>query len=149
MSIKTNTTDLQALLEVANKLPTAENLDTELSTQDDLIAQIASALEGKTAGGSGASVKKVNATWNWSSTEYVFQASTGVSCSADIIYTTINGTSSSSYIKQYPYMIVNNQNGFGFGIYRPSDNTFNFCCLYGQITLPTNGSIDVILQDCI
>lgn len=51
MSIKTNTTDLQALLEVANNLPTAENLDTELSTQDTLIANIMTALEGKTAGG--------------------------------------------------------------------------------------------------
>jgi hypothetical protein len=51
MSIKNNTTDLQALLEVANSLPVAENLDTELSTQDDLIAQIASALEGKSGVG--------------------------------------------------------------------------------------------------
>lgn len=53
MSIKTNTTDLQALLEVANNLPTVENLDTELSTQDTLIADIMTALEGKTAGGGG------------------------------------------------------------------------------------------------
>ena len=53
MSIKNNTTDLQALLEVANSLPVAENLDTELSTQDDLIAQIASALEGKTGASGG------------------------------------------------------------------------------------------------
>ena len=55
MSIKTNTTDLQTLLEVANNLPVAENLDTELSTQDDLIAQIASALEGKTGASGGGS----------------------------------------------------------------------------------------------
>lgn len=51
MSIKNNTTDLQALLEVANNLPVAENLDTELSAQDELIAQIVGALEGKTGGG--------------------------------------------------------------------------------------------------
>lgn len=51
MSIKTNTTDLQALLEVANNLPTAENLDTELSTQDDLIANIMTALEWEKGGG--------------------------------------------------------------------------------------------------
>lgn len=53
MSIKNNTTDLQALLEVANNLPVAENLDTELSAQDELIAQIVGALEGKTGGGGG------------------------------------------------------------------------------------------------
>ena len=50
MPIKTNTTDLQALLEAANDLPVAENLDTELSTQDTLIANIMTALDGKTAG---------------------------------------------------------------------------------------------------
>lgn len=58
MSIKTNTTDLQALLEVANNLPVTENLNTELSTQDSLIAQIMTALEGKTAGG-GAALESV------------------------------------------------------------------------------------------
>lgn len=54
MSIKTNTTDLQAVLEAVNNLPeatTAENLDEELATQDTLIADIMTALDGKSAGG--------------------------------------------------------------------------------------------------
>lgn len=57
MSIKTNTADLQALLEVANNLPVAENLDSEISDQDDLIAKITAALEGKSAGGEGGIVE--------------------------------------------------------------------------------------------
>ena len=57
MSIKNNTTDLRELLEVANSLPVAENLDSELTTQDDLIAQIASALEGKSAPSVGGGVE--------------------------------------------------------------------------------------------
>lgn len=40
MSIKNNTTSLQSLLEQANSLPEAENLDTEISIQTALIAQI-------------------------------------------------------------------------------------------------------------
>lgn len=53
MSYKTelqdNNSDIQSLINKANALPIHENLDTELSAQDDLIAQIASALDGKTA----------------------------------------------------------------------------------------------------
>ena len=51
---QSNNADLQGLIDLANSLPEAENLDTELSTQDDLIAQIAAALEGKTGASGGA-----------------------------------------------------------------------------------------------
>lgn len=47
-----NNTDLQALIDKANALPDQiipENLDSELATQDSLISQIATTLEGKTA----------------------------------------------------------------------------------------------------
>jgi hypothetical protein len=59
MSIKTNTTSLQDLLERVNELPKAENLDTEISTQTELIseqdakiAELAQVLAGKAGGGS-------------------------------------------------------------------------------------------------
>lgn len=51
MSYKTefqaNNTDLQSLIDLANALPASENLDVEMTTQDDLIAQISTALVGK------------------------------------------------------------------------------------------------------
>lgn len=47
MSISNNTTKLQSLMDKVNSLPTAENLDTELSAQDILITQIAEALGGR------------------------------------------------------------------------------------------------------
>lgn len=47
MSIKINTSSLQDLLERANALPEAVNIDSELNTQDILIAQIISQLENK------------------------------------------------------------------------------------------------------
>ena len=65
MSIKTelqsNNTDIQSLIDLANSLPVAENLDTELSEQDSLISQIAAALEGKSVGG-GSSVELIEGT---------------------------------------------------------------------------------------
>ena len=45
-----NNVDLQSILDTVNSLPEKENIDNEISTQDDLIAQIYSALDGKTAG---------------------------------------------------------------------------------------------------
>ena len=51
-----NNVDLQGLIDIVNELPTAENLDSELATQDDLIAQIAMALEGKTGAGTATEV---------------------------------------------------------------------------------------------
>ena len=45
-----NNADLQGLIDLANALPEAtvqENLDAEMTAQDDLIAQISSALVGK------------------------------------------------------------------------------------------------------
>ena len=53
---QSNNIDLQSLIDLANNLPSAgttENLDDELATQDDLIAQIIAGLEGKAAGDSG------------------------------------------------------------------------------------------------
>lgn len=59
MSIKNNTTSLQSLLEAVNALPEVENLDTELSTQANLIseqdakiAELADILAGKAGGNS-------------------------------------------------------------------------------------------------
>ena len=46
-----NNVDLQSILDTVNNLPVQENIDAEISTQDDLITQIYTALEGKTAGG--------------------------------------------------------------------------------------------------
>ena len=63
MSYKTefqsNNNDLQGLINIAKSLPVAENLQPEISTQDDLIAQIATALEGKVgvSGGSGSNIE--------------------------------------------------------------------------------------------
>lgn len=48
MSIINNTTKLQELKTIVESLPVAENLTPELAEQDNLIAQIAEALEGKT-----------------------------------------------------------------------------------------------------
>ena len=48
-----NNVDLQSILDNINALPVKENIDEEIAAQDDLISQIYSALEGKTAGGSG------------------------------------------------------------------------------------------------
>lgn len=45
-----NTTDLETIVELIKNLPTPENLDAELSSQDNLILQLAIALEGKTGG---------------------------------------------------------------------------------------------------
>ena len=51
MKLANNTTSLQNILETVNSLPEAgENLDSELSTQDSLIAAIMTALEGKSVG---------------------------------------------------------------------------------------------------
>ena len=68
-----NNTDLQAVLETINNLPEAgvsENLDEEITTQeekiasqDELIASITAALEGKAAGG-GNSSKIINLNWD-------------------------------------------------------------------------------------
>ena len=52
-AIEGNNVDLQTILNTINSLPEAENLDPELSTQDNLIAQITTALEGKTGAGAG------------------------------------------------------------------------------------------------
>lgn len=49
MSISNNTAKLQSLMDTINNLPAAENLDSELAVQNNLIAQITTALEGKTA----------------------------------------------------------------------------------------------------
>lgn len=46
-----NNADLQNVLNAINNLSVPENLDSEIAAQDDLIAQITAALEGKTAGG--------------------------------------------------------------------------------------------------
>lgn len=66
MSYKTefqsNNADLQGLIDLANSLPEAENLDTELTTQDALIAQIATALEGKTGASGGADIETCTVT---------------------------------------------------------------------------------------
>ena len=50
MSILNNTNKLQELMQKVNSLPTAENLDVALDAQDDLIRQIAEALQGKVLG---------------------------------------------------------------------------------------------------
>lgn len=42
---QSNNVDIQSLIDLAKTLPDAENLDSEIATQDDLINQIASALE--------------------------------------------------------------------------------------------------------
>lgn len=55
--LQSNNTDLQSLIDKANALPDKVNIDTELATQDSLISQIATALEGKSAGSGGASVE--------------------------------------------------------------------------------------------
>lgn len=51
MSYKTefqaNNADLQSLIDIANAMPVAENLDGVINTQDNLIAQIRSALVSK------------------------------------------------------------------------------------------------------
>ena len=59
MSIKNNTTLLQNILEAVNTLPEAENLDTELNAQNNLIseqdakiAELAQVLADKAGGGS-------------------------------------------------------------------------------------------------
>lgn len=52
MSIKTNTTFLQDLLEQVNALPEAENLDTELDVQNNLITQIQAAVDSLPEAGS-------------------------------------------------------------------------------------------------
>lgn len=44
-----NNVDLQGLIDKANALPDRENLDAELSTQDNLIGQIMTTLAGKTS----------------------------------------------------------------------------------------------------
>lgn len=59
---QSNNADLQGLIDLANSLPEAENLDTELATQDDLIAQIAAALEGKTGASGGAEIETCTVT---------------------------------------------------------------------------------------
>lgn len=56
MSLKTNTTELQSILDAVNALPdisggTTENLDDVLARQDKLITDILVALEGKAVGG--------------------------------------------------------------------------------------------------
>ena len=45
-------------------IDTQENLDSELSTQDNLITQIAAALEGKAAGGVAKTTKTINLDWS-------------------------------------------------------------------------------------
>lgn len=69
MSIKTNTTSLQDLLESVNALPEAENLDTEISTQSTLlseqdakIAELAQVLTGKAGGNGDTSIKTCTVT---------------------------------------------------------------------------------------
>lgn len=59
---QSNNADLQGLIDLANSLPEAEDLDTELATQDDLIAQIATALEGKTGASGGADIETCTVT---------------------------------------------------------------------------------------
>lgn len=57
-SLEGNNTDLQTILNTINNLPTAGsgetiNLDAEITTQDALIAELSTILEGKTAGNVG------------------------------------------------------------------------------------------------
>ncbi len=54
---QSNNTDLQRLIDKANALPVAENLDSEISQQDSLIEQIAAALVGKAGGSAAAGVE--------------------------------------------------------------------------------------------
>lgn len=49
--LQSNNTDLQSLIDKASALPDKVNIDAELATQDSLISQIATALEGKSSSG--------------------------------------------------------------------------------------------------
>ena len=75
MSYKTefqaNNVDLQGLIDTANALPDHENLDSELATQDTLIADIMTALEGKTAAKDPNIVAEATVTSNGSNGVYV------------------------------------------------------------------------------
>lgn len=73
---------------------TQENLDAEITTQDNLIAQIATALEGKTGASGGSSKNTINVTINAASAPVYYFDADGTACevsmgnnvSVDVLY---------------------------------------------------------------
>lgn len=64
-NLANNTTTLQVILDAVNALPEAENLDSELATQDTLIADIQTALATKAAPSGGKQVAIGTMYWSY------------------------------------------------------------------------------------
>ena len=118
--LQSNNADIQSLIDKANALPVAENLDTEITAQDDLITQINAALDGKITGREAleaqiaeleAQIDELNESWagtltfsgSYSSATYYTEA--GCSLAVDkqkgMAFVTIQGGTSSSYENIY------------------------------------------------
>lgn len=74
IELQNNNTDLQNLINKANDLPDAINLDAEITAQDTVISQIQEALANKTSNNGGASVD--TCTVEFSGDNYTYQLTT-------------------------------------------------------------------------
>lgn len=105
-----NNVDLQGLIDIANALPVAENLDNELSSQESLIDQIMAALDAKDAEIQ-AKLAEANASWagelTFSGTYATSTYYTAAGCSLAVdkqkgmAFITIQGGTSTTYENIY------------------------------------------------
>lgn len=123
-----NNTDLRALIAKANTLPEAENLDGVLSTQDDLIAQIATTLETKvsTLEAKDAEIQALNeelkaANESWAG-DLTFSGSY-----ASATYFTEAGC----------YLAVDKQKGMAFVTIQAANNTSYEHISFGSVNVPS------------
>lgn len=127
MSIKTNTTSLQDLLERVNALPKAVDIDEELNTQDSLIEQIQTVLAGKASGANNDEVDSL-ITGDFSS------------------YTNSRVTS----IRDYCFYTMSNINSVDFpNVTTINSNAFYYCSNLATISFPKVSTIsDYAFYNC-